>query len=188
MFNINIKKIIEVVLLGILIYLIYKYFYENENFADIVQGDTLGDIQVNKLQVNGNIDIFPPGIIAAWNGASPPTGWALCDGNNGTPNLTGKFILGFGQGDGLTNRNLGEQGGEVEHVLTVNELPLHNHAYVSGNNWVTIMNDISGAGKSRNTSNSNLGEGNRMGETGGDQPHNNMHPYYKLAFIMKLPN
>lgn len=35
----------------------------------------------------------PSGTIAMYNGQSEiPEGWAVCDGNNGTPNLVGKFI------------------------------------------------------------------------------------------------
>lgn len=37
-------------------------------------------------------------IICLWSGAvvDIPAGWALCDGNNGTPNLTDKFVIGAG--------------------------------------------------------------------------------------------
>ncbi|MGM9579789.1 MAG: hypothetical protein ACI3U2_00975 [Anaerovibrio sp.] len=36
-----------------------------------------------------------------------PHGWALCDGTNGTPNLTGRFLQGWGWDD-FYNRNVGE--------------------------------------------------------------------------------
>lgn len=41
---------------------------------------------------------FPTGGIILWSGsiASIPSGWVLCDGLNGTPNLTDKFIIGSG--------------------------------------------------------------------------------------------
>lgn len=41
-------------------------------------------------------DAFPRGIIVMWGGKliNIPTGWALCDGNNGTPDLTDRFIVG----------------------------------------------------------------------------------------------
>ena len=37
----------------------------------------------------------PLGVITLWSGsiATIPTGWALCDGTNGTPNLTAKFVI-----------------------------------------------------------------------------------------------
>ena len=39
---------------------------------------------------------IPTGLISMWSGSASaiPSGWNLCDGNNGTPNLVGKFIKG----------------------------------------------------------------------------------------------
>ncbi|MGV8005002.1 tail fiber protein [Photorhabdus temperata subsp. temperata] len=38
--------------------------------------------------------VLPRGMIVMFSGSSVPTGWALCDGNNGTPNLIDRFIMG----------------------------------------------------------------------------------------------
>lgn len=48
---------------------------------------------------------LPRGIITMWSGATNavPSGWALCDGNNGTPNLKDRFIVGAGQSYGVGN-------------------------------------------------------------------------------------
>lgn len=48
---------------------------------------------------------IPRGIITMWSGATNavPSGWALCDGNNGTPNLKDRFIVGAGQSYGVGN-------------------------------------------------------------------------------------
>lgn len=42
--------------------------------------------------------IVPRGVILMWSGtiATIPTGWVLCDGRNGTPDLRARFILGSG--------------------------------------------------------------------------------------------
>jgi hypothetical protein len=44
---------------------------------------------------------IPKGIIAIWSGsiASIPSGWKLCDGNNGTPDLRNRFIIGAQKDD-----------------------------------------------------------------------------------------
>lgn len=126
--------------------------------------------------------------------------WHLCDGTNGTPDLRNRFIYG---GDGT---NSGATGGETSHKLTEAELPkitgdaqfrLVNQAqnilaeinddptasgafsYVKsgGGKWEGAMQ--LGQSATRNTDVLHL-------EFGGGQSHNNMPPYYVLAFMMKL--
>lgn len=51
-------------------------------------------VMINASTQNQNSNV-PTGGIMMWSGtiASIPTGWALCDGANGTPDLTDKFII-----------------------------------------------------------------------------------------------
>lgn len=58
----------------------------------------------------------PRGIITMWAGATNavPSGWALCDGNNGTPNLKDRFIVGAGQSYGV-----GNVGGSITQTPSV---------------------------------------------------------------------
>ena len=37
--------------------------------------------------------VLPRNIIMIWDGEKIPDGWALCDGNNGTPNLINKYVM-----------------------------------------------------------------------------------------------
>ena len=56
----------------------------------------------NILQIIERLRLYlvPGGFIGMWSGSAEtiPTGWALCDGTNGTPDLTDRFILGAGKG------------------------------------------------------------------------------------------
>lgn len=67
--------------------------------------------------------ILPIGSIIMFNGSSDiPNGWAICDGNNGTPNLVGKFIKGVG-----SRTDVGKTGGSATQTLTIDNMPSHSH-------------------------------------------------------------
>jgi|694.fasta_scaffold03093_3 hypothetical protein len=129
---------------------------------------------------------FPKGLIMIWYnpGTTNPTnadlspGWALCDGSGGTPDLRGRFVLGSGQGTGLTNRVNNETPGGAETVtLTTAQMPSHSHDTVGGSG-------CSGTQCGGGASPSYITGGYKWnGSTGGDQPHNNMPPYYVLCYI-----
>ena len=69
---------------------------------------------------------IPSGIICMWSGESTaiPSGWHLCDGDAGTPDLRDRFIVGAG-----STYNVKDTGGEATHKLTTNEMPSHNHGF-----------------------------------------------------------
>lgn len=52
------------------------------------------DLAGNKVPKKDDLiimDMFPKGTVLLWYGSSVPSGWAICDGNNGTPNLMDRF-------------------------------------------------------------------------------------------------
>jgi type II secretory pathway pseudopilin PulG len=54
---------------------------------------------------------IPRGAIIAWDGAETlPAGWAICDGQNGTPDLRKKFVMGTGE-----KSDVGKPGGSETH-------------------------------------------------------------------------
>lgn len=60
-----------------------------------IEGDVTikNNLKVDKeVNADGPVSFLPKGSIIAWNGKTPPKGWALCDGKNGTPDLRGRFI------------------------------------------------------------------------------------------------
>jgi hypothetical protein len=70
------------------------------------------------------VKLVPKGIIVMWSGSidTIPNGWVLCDGNNGTPDLTRRFI--YGAGNDLAP-NI--KGGDNHRLLMDVHLPKHRH-------------------------------------------------------------
>lgn len=119
----------------------------------------------------------------------------MCDGTNGTPDLRNRFIYG---GDGT---NSGATGGEANVTLKEENIPAHQHKQNINGNGSDGWNNSFGQMVTLPASGGNQGaEGypstvskwttgaNAVytAYSGGGQPHNNMPPYYVLAFIMKL--
>ena len=129
--------------------------------------------------------VVPKGVIVMWSGATVPTGWALCDGTNGTPDLRNRFIVGAGD-----EYNMGAVGGSKEVALTIAQMPNHNH----GNMWWFSGYGANCPEKDRSPhtiatgaahSSSCGATGFTGGKDGSTQAHENRPPYYALAYIMK---
>ena len=61
-----------------------------------------------------------------WYDCNDTDRWALCDGTNGTPNLTGKFIV-HADSDSSGTYAVGATGGANDVTLATSELPAHSH-------------------------------------------------------------
>lgn len=121
----------------------------------------------------------PIGAIIAWSGTVDdiPTGWHICDGNEGTRDLRDTFILGAGE-----KHPVGETGGSEEVTLTVEQLAKHNHreSIPALTAYKTTTSTSSSAVALYTIMSSNVTD------TGSSQPHPNMPPYYALLFIQKI--
>ena len=117
----------------------------------------------------------PSGVVVMWSGSigSIPSGWALCDGTNGTPDLRNRFIVGAGSSYGI-----GNTGGEAFHTLTIAEMPSHTHEESGHGGWPGCACGGDPVGHYKQV---------QTGPAGGNQPHENRPPYYALAYIMRLP-
>ena len=172
-----------------------------QNIAS-VYADTKNVASFNNVNITGNVNFAQfKGIICAWSGAVAdiPKGWGFCDGTlytalDGTklqsPDLRGRFIVTAGQGTNLTNRNVNDKGGAETHTLTTGEIPNHTHsALYSVNNWTNSAPTYGFVGIGTNGSvnkETNWGNDPRTGTSLGGGPHNNMPPFYALAYIIKL--
>ena len=137
------------------------------------------------------ISSVPKGSVIPWYGSLDdiPDGFALCNSQNGTPNLTDRFIVGAGN-----TYTLGSIGGEAAHTLTVDEMPSHSHAQATNNgieqdygrevgyNLHQYFGNIPAQGYDYQ----DMAGPIPTSITGGNQPHENRPPYCALYFIMKL--
>ena len=100
------------------------YQLPNEALADNV-------IKVGKLDATLANAFVPVGGIIMWNGsiadAEQLTNWAICDGENGTPDLRDKFVLGVGSSTKTSTAAKGEQAGSNSITLSEAQMPSHNH-------------------------------------------------------------
>jgi microcystin-dependent protein len=144
--------------------------------------------QGNNLSIGGTISAstmvgkgtIPIGGIIMWSGdiSSIPTGWALCDGTNGTPNLLDRFIIGAGG-----SYAVGTISGSSTQTLSVSNLPPHSHdATVLTAGYVASYNNDSEI-MSVNRSNGTFTYSTAT--TGSGTAFSILPPYYALAYIMR---
>lgn len=96
-------------------------------------------------------------------------GWAICNGNNGTPNLDGQTLIGYG----ANYPTVGQFLGSKDAVLVA-----HSHSVTKSSNDVD--------GNSFSPGNGTLGTIQTSTE-GVDGTDKNMQPSMVILMIMKLP-
>jgi hypothetical protein len=73
-----------------------KEYFQQEGITEQTFGNIYNDnVYLNPPSVETQtFNMLPPGCIVMWNGTTNniPDGWAVCDGQNGTPNLTDRYI------------------------------------------------------------------------------------------------
>lgn len=181
--------------------------FSSVTHPELGRTDKFTDVYMNGSEVRILCipDLIIPGMIVMFNGGRDiPAGWAICDGNNGTPNLIGRFIKG--------DSTAGNVGGSDEITLTVDNMPAHTHKF----NTQSIQTSSDGAhthsytapvtGKSDNANDRDIMRYSEQSTTsssgahthtvdlssavlsteGNGQPIKIEPKYYSLIFIMKL--
>ncbi len=152
------------------------------------------------------------GEIRMFAGNFAPLGWAFCDGavlpisqNTALFSLIGTTYGGDGQntfalpdlrgrlpmhaGNGFT---LGQAGGAESVSLTTNQIPAHTHAPAASTAPASTVSPAGGvwaAGSAPQFSTAAptvAMQANAVGQAGGSQAHDNMHPYLAVSFILSL--
>ena len=150
-----------------------------------------------------------------------PKGWAFCDGQLmplsqntalfsllGTfyggdgkstfalPNLQGSAPMQSGQGQGLSQRFLGEQSGSETITLLLSEIPLHTHNIMAAGSLANlnqpgptrVLARSSGGTVYQAVTNQSIVQmaPQELSPAGGSLPHNNMQPYLTVNFCIAL--
>jgi len=137
---------------------------------------------------------LPVGTIQIWTDsiASIPVGWAICDGLGGTPNLLAKFIRGVD----TSVTEPGALGGADSVALTSATIAAHNHtavAYMHEHriNSSTalgtggILYTAGGDEDNQHSTGTRDPPSQNLVATGGGAGHDNLPPYYEVAYIIK---
>lgn len=132
----------------------------------------------------------PIGLISMWSGdgTTLPANWALCNGTNGTPDLRGKFVVGYhptvGDYDQPGNLSVlkftasaaaqipGETGGSASHVLAKANIPTHHHLAKGDGGTISVQS----GGAHGHGHNAAMLSSKQVGtNSGGGEPANNIY-------------
>lgn len=147
--------------------------------------------QSNKVVKQVAAAPIPVGGIIMWSGtiATIPSGWKLCNGSNGTPNLRDKFVVGAhsdlsGTAKSNVEGSYNQSGGDISHnhgastsahTLTAGQIPAHSHTY-KDSYYIEINNPGTGA-------NGAIGGTDYVGPTkykgSGDSDNDNKYVYWR---------
>ena len=168
----------------------YKFVIQASNASSIQTLDNLYPILQNAPT---SAPAIPSGGIILWSGStgSVPSGWYLCDGTNGTPDLRNSFIVGAGN-----TYAVGATGGTADaivvshtHTATVTD-PGHTHLYsvgLGGSGGALPANSVVNytAINDTNTNSATTGISITNASSGTSGTNQNLPPYYALAYIQK---
>jgi len=163
----------------------YKFVLKNSAGSTIGTYDNIYGIVGVQTAVGTTI---PLGVITLWYGSigSVPTGWYLCDGSNGTPDLRNKFIVGAGSTYAVNATGGSADAIVVSHTHSVTD-PGHAHGIYAISDAppnTYNLNASSVRGSSIAATNSAV-TGISIVSAGTSGTNANLPPYYALAYIMK---
>ena len=171
----------------------YKFVLQTATNTAVATYDNISGILTTIPTATPSV---PSGCILLWSGStgSIPSGFVLCDGTNGTPDLRNSFIVGAGN-----SYTVGQTGGSTDAIVvshthtatsTVTD-PQHSHgvhagAGTQGSSSTDMVNNAN-LNLTSLTSNASTGitVATSNASTGTSGTNANLPPYYALAYIQK---
>jgi hypothetical protein len=139
---------------------------------------------------------IPSGAIVLWSGSigSIPSGWVLCNGSSGTPDLRDRFIVGAGSTYAVAATGGTADAVVVAHTHTATSTvtdPGHLHSQSESTNFGSGGSPIVGpqanpSSGTTNTASTGITVGTSISTAGTSGTNANLPPYYALAYIMKV--
>ena len=141
---------------------------------------------------------IPAGGILLWSGSigSIPAGYVLCNGNNGTPDLRDRFIVGAGSTYAVNATGGSADAVVVSHTHSATSTstvtdPGHFHTYDKASNKISFdpgaesFNSHTTTNTSTNTTGITVATTTTNSSAGVSGTNANLPPYYALCYIMK---
>lgn len=169
----------------------YKFILKN---ADDVTIQTLDNIYPILQNAPASAPAVPSGGIILWSGStgSVPSGWYLCDGTNGTPDLRDRFIVGAGNTYAVNATGGTADAVVVTHTHTATSVvtdPGHTHVATNGPSYYVDVGSGAFAGVQGSATSGSSTTGITVATTnasaGVSGTNANLPPYYALAYIQK---
>ena len=176
------------------------------NRIPLIVNPAASQIQEFNESTDSLLGAIPIGGIIMWSGkiADIPTNYALCNGSNGTPNLTNKFIIGAVSDQNvsgittaattITGSNAKDGGTKDAVIVSHRHAPTTaatggtNDLSSEANGRQIAVNDNVAGSYGAGSGGGGLGPlGNRhfMKEEGVDGTNKNLPPFFALAYIMR---
>jgi microcystin-dependent protein len=136
-------------------------------------------------------NILPTGVILMWSGsvASIPSGWLLCNGASGTPDLRDRFVVGAGSTYAVAATGGTADAVVVSHNHTATSTDSgHTHGFTASVTNSSTPTGPAGAGGTVSSSTTATGTAvitTTVATAGVSGTGQNLPPYYALAYIMK---
>ena len=173
----------------------YKFVLQDASNNLVATYDNIAGLLT---QIPSSAPTLPSGVIVIWSGStgSIPSGYVICDGTNGTPDLRNSFVLGAGN-----SYTVGQTGGSTDAIVvshthngnTGGQNTPHYHGAGAGGAFIVANGGIAGfggGGSAANQTNTDVANTDHYhpfttNSTGTSGTNANMPPYYALAYIMK---